>query len=154
MIDIINGNILNCSENIIVHQTNCLGIMGGGIALQVKKLYPNVYNEYSNLCKDYKENPSQLLGYTQFVKTPDDRIIANCFGQLGIGATVQTHYMALAMSLASVYRKAIQENLSVAIPYNIGCGLAGGDWNIVYKIIEDIFAKSSIKCVIYKYGDN
>ena len=23
----------------------------------VKKLYPNVYNEYSNLCKDYKENP-------------------------------------------------------------------------------------------------
>ena len=31
---------------------------------KIKKLYPNVYNEYSNLCKDYKENPSHLLGYT------------------------------------------------------------------------------------------
>ena len=57
MLKIINGNIFDGNEDIICHQTNCLGIMGGGIALQVKKLYPNVYNEYSNLCKDYKENP-------------------------------------------------------------------------------------------------
>lgn len=151
MLKIINGNIFDGNEDIICHQTNCLGIMGGGIALQVKKLYPNVYNEYSNLCKDYKENLSHLLGYTQFVKTPDDRIIANCFGQLGIGATVQTHYMALAMSLASVYRKAIQENLSVAIPYNIGCGLAGGDWNVVYEIISKLFKNTDINCVLYKF---
>ena len=28
--------------------------------------------------------------------------------------------------------------MSITIPYNIGCGLAGGDWNIVYKIIEEL----------------
>ena len=59
--------------------------------------------------------------------------------------------MALAMSLASVYRKAIQENLSVAIPYNIGCGLAGGDWNIVYEIISKLFKNTDINCVLYKF---
>ena len=59
--------------------------------------------------------------------------------------------MALAMSLASVYRKAIQENLSVAIPYNIGCGLAGGDWNVVYEIIYKLFKNTDINCVLYKF---
>ena len=38
MLKIINGNIFDGNEDIICHQTNCLGIMGGGIALQVKKL--------------------------------------------------------------------------------------------------------------------
>lgn len=32
MIKIKQENILNCNENIIVHQVNAQGIMGGGVA--------------------------------------------------------------------------------------------------------------------------
>ena len=28
--------------------------------------------------------------------------------------------------------------MSIAIPYGIGCGLAGGDWEIVSNIIDDV----------------
>ena len=33
----VEGNIFDCTEDIIVHQTNCQGVMGHGIALQVKE---------------------------------------------------------------------------------------------------------------------
>ena len=49
-------------------------------------------------------------------------------------------------------KKQPEKGYSVSIPYNIGCGLAGGDWNIVSKMIEEIFGQSSIDCVLYKYG--
>lgn len=35
-------------------------------------------------------------------------------------------------------------NLSMAIPYGIGCGIANGDWNKVYKIIEEVFSDYDI----------
>ena len=154
MIEYKKGNIFDGDENIICHQTNCLGIMGGGIALQVKNLYPEVYKEYSELCNEYKEqnNITSLLGYTQFVETNDGKYIANCFGQFQVGfGTRQTEYMALQSCLEQVYKKASQEGLSVAIPYKIGCGLAGGNWSVVEDMIKKIFDKSSVICVIYEY---
>ena len=32
---IINGNILDITEGVIVHQVNCKGVMGAGLALQM-----------------------------------------------------------------------------------------------------------------------
>ena len=46
MIKIVNGNILNAKENIIVHQVNVQGIMGGGVARQLATKYPNLEKEY------------------------------------------------------------------------------------------------------------
>ncbi len=34
---IINGNLLEVKKGIIAHQCNCKGVMGAGIALQIKK---------------------------------------------------------------------------------------------------------------------
>jgi len=41
-----------------------------------------------------------------------------------------------------------KNNLSIAIPYGIGCGLAGGKWDIVYDIIEEVFNDYDV--VIYR----
>ena len=38
--EIIEGNLLEAPERIIVHQTNCMGVMGSGIAKQIKAKYP------------------------------------------------------------------------------------------------------------------
>ena len=46
----------------------------------------------------------------------------------------------LERALNWVKKKVIDEKLSVAIPYGIGCGIANGDWNKVYKIIEEVFS--------------
>lgn len=40
------SGIIEQDVDIIGYQVNRLGIMGGGIALQIKKKYPYVYKEY------------------------------------------------------------------------------------------------------------
>ena len=42
---------------------------------------------------------------------------------------------------------------SVALPYGIGCGLAGGDWNTVYDIIKEVFANDDRKVFICKKSE-
>jgi hypothetical protein len=39
--------------------------------------------------------------------------------------------------------------MSIAIPFNLGCGLAGGNWDTVDKIIEDVFDDYDV--TIYKF---
>jgi len=39
-----------------------------------------------------------------------------------------------------------QINEPIAVPYKIGCGMAGGDWNTYEKILQD----SSANFIIYK----
>lgn len=154
MIKIVEGNILNATENIIAHQVNCRGIMGGGLALQIKNKYPEIFNYYFNYIEDFKINNSEakyLLGCCQIVYTSDgNKAFANLFGQYNIGQNkVQTDYMALRRSLNKLLTYAKENKNSIAIPYKLGCGLAGGDWNIVYKIIEDVFEDYDV--TIYKF---
>lgn len=148
MVKIIEGNLLEADVDIICHQVNCKGVMGAGLAKQIKTLYPEVYTEYYNLCKE--NNPEKLLGVCQQVSCHNGRYVANLFGQLGYGKNkIQTDYKALEQALSIVAQRAIQYEESVGIPYLLGCGLAGGDWNIVYEIINRLF-KDYDKVTIYK----
>jgi len=138
MIIIKDENILKATEDITCHQTNTLGVMGGGIAKQIKEKYPEVYKAYKELCLSH--NSKDLLGAVQYVECHDGYIIANLFGQEGFGRNKQyTDYNALRNALKIVYKRVKQYQESVAIPVNLGCGLAGGSWDIVYNMIEEVF---------------
>lgn len=137
-IQFIKGDALSVPCDMVCHQTNCLGVMGGGIALQVKKQYPFVYEQYAKKCKEEKA----LLGTSQLICcVAEGKIIANLFGQNGIGNVgCQTDYEAFRTAYESALVKLYNHNkpaseLVVAVPYKIGCGLAGGDWNIVQNIL-------------------
>lgn len=138
----IKGDIFKQDVDIVGHQTNCLGIMGGGIAWTVRAKYPTVYQEYAALCKQYKGHSSDMLGICQIVPTGNGRIgyIANLFGEdVPTGTRVDTDYDALRKALTDLHNRVKGKNLTVGLPYKIGCGLAGGDWNIVDGIIHDVF---------------
>lgn len=143
------GDIFDCEENIIVHQANCLGVMGSGIASQVKEKYPEVYKGYYHYCKT--NTAEDILGTSLICQVNDKRYIANVFGQLAFGGDkVYTDYEALRHSLIEVRDFAKEHKLSVAIPCKIGCGLAGGDWNIVLDMIKEIF--SDTETSIYEFN--
>lgn len=139
MIKDIKGDLLELDVDIIAHQTNCQGVMGSGIALQIKQKYFNVYINYNKLCK--LKTPEALMGKCQIVATDstNNKYVANLFGQNRFGKGLQTDYKALEDALYELKSFAKNNSLSVGIPYNVGCGLAGGDWNIVRKIIEEVF---------------
>ena len=82
----------------------------------------------------------------------------NIFGQDFYGRDKQyTDYNALFKGFVDSitdYRDINKFNcdvqIPIAIPYNIGCGLAGGDWNIVEKILKEIEVKYNVIFIAYK----
>lgn len=51
MIEYKHGDLLACDTEAIVNTVNCVGVMGRGIALQFKKLYPDNFKHYAKACK-------------------------------------------------------------------------------------------------------
>ena len=54
--------------------------------------------------------------------------------------------MEIAFKEIKEYAKSF--NLTICMPYGIGCGIANGDWNEVYKIIEEVFSDYDV--TLYK----
>jgi len=151
-VNIINGDVLKSGSPIIAHQVNCMGIMGGGVALQVKKKYPVVFNKYLNLVESTSDKLA-LLGTTQFVEC-GDTIVANLFGQYSIGGGVQTRYNEFRSCIVMLREYMIHHNIKeVAFPYLIGCYRGGGDWTIVDKIIREEFESTNISVNYYSFSE-
>lgn len=152
----IEANLLESPEcNIIAHQVNCKGVMGAGLALQIKNKYPKVFEEYRRFCNDTPK--TQLLGSSLVLPTYDNKVIINVFAQYNFGyGQCQTNYTAFSKSMdnAIVWCKELhKDHVKIGIPYKIGCNLAGGDWDVIQRILTDIENKNLgyVEFVIHKY---
>ncbi len=100
-------------------------------------------------------DPKHLLWRMQIVSINDSQtiFIANLFGQFGAGndGAQYTQYPALQEALFQLREYALEKYFNIAIPYGIGCGLGGGNWNFVFGMIEDIFKDCSDIVTIYKF---
>jgi len=124
-------NILDVKSGIIVHQVNTQGKMGAGLALQIRKAYPGAYELYKCACSDGRLE----LSKTQLIQLSPELYLANLAGQGTYGTGLHTDYPSLGKALDAVYKIAQGIGLPVFLPYRIGCGLGGGDWNVVEEII-------------------
>ena len=161
MIKIVNGDLLQSNLPLIAHQTNCLGVMGAGIAKSIKNMWNIVYIQYANFCKNLGYSKNLLLGKCQICITGESPIgfVANLFGEYSFTESVapyenrHTDYNALKKALLKL--KAFcedEEVIEIGIPYKLGCGLAGGDWDgVVYPMLQELFVNdSTITLYIYK----
>lgn len=140
-IKVIDGDLFDTTAPIICHQVNCQCRMGSGVAKQVRAKYPIAYRQYVYLCTDKGNDPSALLGTAQFVYG-EDRIIVNMFAQnrYGYDKALYTSYAAFEGCLKNI-AKQVAPGTTIAMPYKIACGLAGGDWGVVYGLIEKILGQ-------------
>lgn len=144
---IVEGDLLKAKEGMIVHQVNNCGKMGAGLAKQIRTTYPEHYNDYINMYNSFlKENPENtqikaLLGKHIDTKC-DNLIIRGIFAQDGYGRDkTYTSYEHLKICLQDIANSKVD---TIYIPYELGCGLAGGDWRIVSKMILDILPNAII----------
>lgn len=137
------GNLLEATEDIIVHQVNCLGL-AGGLAGDLFEKYPKAEHGYKKFINKYKM-AKNILGTAQLIEC-GDKHICNLFGQYFPGA--DTRYEALNMGLMRLGEYATENNLTVALPYKLGCGIGGGDWEKVQMFIQ--YALSGVEYKIYK----
>lgn len=140
MIKIVNGNILNCTEDIIIHQVNPFGTMGSGVARQLADKYKGLEENYNLFCNSKNYDYNKLKGEVFKIKT-EDKIICNIFSQI---PDFTTDYTAMKRALTTVKNMAEDLELSICMPYKIGCGIADGDWGKVEQIIVDVFDGCSV----------
>lgn len=60
-------------------------------------------------------------------------------------------YNSIEKGLRELNRKCQNLNVTKLAMPMIGCGLDQLDWNVVARIIDDVFSKSMTKITIYKY---
>lgn len=136
---IIKGNILDVEEGIIIHQVNCFDVMGAGVAKSLYTKYPVIKETYHRHNK--KMSKENLFGKMSVVKVTNNLYVVNSYSQYGYGNSrytniVYTDYDKLLNNIKRVI--SISNGLPVYIPYGIGCGLAGGNWDVLQSLIQDL----------------
>jgi O-acetyl-ADP-ribose deacetylase (regulator of RNase III) len=150
------GDLLIAEDvQVIGHQANCQNTFGAGIAKNIKEFYPKAFHADTMAYKDGKA----VLGSFSFCHLEFSsrfKKIFNLYGQSLYGkGKRQTNYNALFDALEGMKNHLIEndEDLpvpDVGFPYLMGCGLGGGDWRIVERLIEVAFHNYEGNVIIYK----
>jgi O-acetyl-ADP-ribose deacetylase (regulator of RNase III) len=155
MVTEVIGNLLEADVCTIVHQANLFHTFGAGLARAIRAKYPAAY-EADLKTKFGDKKKLGTFSWAVIPKAGDSTrkltYIANLYSQIGIGGTGrQTNYDAMVDGLSRL-KDYIYENhdRTLGIPYQLGCGLANGDWRIVRAIIESTFDDDKIAAYIYK----
>lgn len=83
MIKYIKGDLFSSPAQVLVNTVNLDGVMGKGIALQFKKLYPDMFVKYQNYCEKKLLDIGKLMLYKS-----DNKWILN-FSKKNIGGILQ-----------------------------------------------------------------
>lgn len=141
---IVEKNLFESDASVFCHQVNCLGVMGSGVAKSVREIFPDVYEQYREICIKNKFNI--LLGNTAIIQT-GNKYIANMFAQerFGYDGIRYTSYDAFYNCLVRIKEFCEKNDINkIALPYKIGSDRGGADWNVIYSMIESVFAKTNI----------
>lgn len=146
--NIIQGDIIKLSKkgyfDVIVNPCNCQHNMGAGLALQIATQFPEAKQADDNFV-----NPS--MGDFSWAKILSlDLTVYNLYSQFWYGKpyghryaldsqiynfdTQKNRYRAIKRGLNKINK--LCAGKMVGVP-KIGCGLAGGNWNVVMPIIEE-----------------
>lgn len=145
MVTHIKGNLLDSDCDVICHQVNCQGVMRSGIAKQIRERWPKVYEVYRNTYEQQLrswESVSSLLGNIDMVHIGNNKWVFNMYAQhrYGYDGKRYTSYDAFVDCLEQI-RDRTRPDEKIGFPKNIGCGLGGGDWNIISALIEEILGE-------------
>lgn len=126
------GDLLE-ARGIIVHGCNAQGVMGSGVALAIRKKFPGAYKVYRN------EHETRGLKLGSLTIWPEDGVfVVNGVTQEFYGRDGKRYvdYDAVREVFKSVANIQHTFGGSVNFPL-IGCGLGGGDWDVVATIIQE-----------------
>jgi len=150
MIQYIKGNLLESKAQALVNTVNTVGIMGKGIALQLKNQFPNNFKIYAKACKEKTFDIGQLLITEDTSLLYGNKIIINFPTKTDWRKPSEYEYIERGLQeLVKIIRE--KEIRSIAIP-PLGAGNGGLNWAKVKTILEKYL--SEIDCEIQIYQPN
>lgn len=148
------GNLITAAQtgevDVIAHGCNCFNTMGSGIAPQVKRAFPDMYEADQATGRGDK---SKLGKYTLATMNGGLLVGFNLYTQFGYKhrdhGFRDLDYNALYDSLYGM-KMFLEANTDqpeggrrVGFP-KIGAGLAGGDWKVIEPMISTIFCDEDV----------
>ena len=133
---------------VIAHICNDIGAWGKGFVLALSKRWKYPEKQYKQW---YKEGENFALGEVQFVSVEEKIWVANLIGQHNIyrdeNGDPPIRYEAVKRGLQIIADFAYEINAKVQMP-RIGCGLAGGSWDRIEKLIRQTLLRKNIEVFV------
>lgn len=141
MIKIIKQDLLTIDTKYIAHQCNSLSNKSSGIANAIFQKFP-FSDIYSSRPYPYKPTGFDIPGNIQIKGDgKENRFVINIMGQLYPGKpnssndSITNRENWFKECLIKISK--IKDLDSIAFPFRVGCGLAGGNWESYYKVLEE-----------------
>lgn len=134
---------------VIVHVCNDVGGWGRGFVLALSARWKSPEESYRRWHAG--DGQSFGLGEVQFVQVEPRLWVANMVAQHNVrrhGSSPPIRYDALRSALTKVAAFCVANCASAHMP-RIGCGLAGGDWSEVSRIIDEELTDREIPVTVY-----
>lgn len=148
MIHYKTGNLLDSEAAALVNTVNTVGVMGKGIALQFKNMFPNNFKLYAQACKNKEVKVGQLLVTEEEALLAGKKIIINF--PTKTNWRLPSEYQYIESGLAELVKVIKERSIkSIAIP-PLGSGNGGLDWNRVRQILEKHLADLDCEIFIYE----
>jgi O-acetyl-ADP-ribose deacetylase (regulator of RNase III) len=145
MLTYIVGNLLDSETQVLVNAVNTVGVMGKGIALEFKQRYPDMFEQYQQLCKTGQFSVGQLWLY----KSPAKWILNFPTKQHWKDKSRLEYIEVGLQKFVETYRE--QGIESIAFP-QLGCGYGGLDWETqVYPLMEQYLSLLPITVYVYSF---
>jgi O-acetyl-ADP-ribose deacetylase (regulator of RNase III) len=148
------GDLLTEAEqgnvDIIVHQANLEHTFGAGIARAIREKFPYAFeaDKRTSFC-----DPAKLGTFSVGANGGVGPVVINLYSQTSLYPS-HTSYDAIYEGLSDLRERLefafpdIQKR--IGFPYQMGSGLADGNWSVVKAIILAVFEDSQFEVVIVK----
>ena len=148
MIHYKTGNLLDSKAEALVNTVNRVGVMGKGIALQFKNMFPNNFKIYAKACKDKELKVGTLLVTEEESLLSGKKIIVNF--PTKTSWRLPSEYIFIEKGIDELVKVIKDKNIkSIAIP-PLGAGNGGLDWNKVKPILEKNLKDLDSEIYIYE----
>lgn len=157
----INGDLLACKEHFIAQQCNCVTVRAHGLSQSIAKKYPyaNIYGKRTPIGQRNCALNSATPGTIEICSSTTSQgpnvicmLAQYCPGKpTEYSKYYKSDYKDDASNRLVWFEQCLQEIIDagitrVAMPYLIGCGLAGGKWSEYSKLLEE----TSLEIILYK----
>ena len=139
---IARGDLLQADDDIIIHQTNCISKTAKGLAKDIFTRFPYA-DTYQTRTEPNKPDTISMHGQ----RGGKQRLVANLYAQHKPGSTRkggndnaherEDWFWRCMLALGKYIKQQMRGPVTVGIPWRIGCGMAGGNWNRYKQMIED-----------------
>lgn len=146
-IPVIKGNLLDAPEDYICHQCNSITTKSKGLSSAIFERFPeaDIYKD-----RQIPDTPGTIKIRGRIIN-----MIAQYYPgppKFGNDTTqMRKYWFSECLAEIETHLKGKGTIVRLALPWRIGCGLAGGNWNEYLQVLEYFAAKNSdwISVVLY-----